>query len=211
MNAFKVATFITSGHWLGKNVVLEGKYWESIIDHMLDEIDPIFQNLSGFTPISSLINKRENIKLFTNVADVQLSDGIELKTHCHEITQRMLNFVEVSPSEKHLTEGETYLINRKKKWIIWHWEVESNFKINNNGVIVDRQDISKFSKFEKVYDLTKIFSEDKTLGCNFMQKLYEWLEYDVKEDRKKIERKMVVLAHFRDISKRAEIAHVSVI
>lgn len=204
MDESKLATYIETGHWSGEYAFLEKKHWKEIIERTLIDFGAIFKNLSGFAPISSLINKIDKRDLAE--IEIEMPEDISFGIHCHDVAIMMLDFVELFLKPwKDTSSGETYLLTRKMEWITWKWKMKSVFKKDANGIIVKEADFLTFSSFEKA-DLIDILAKNEGLGFHIVYCLSEWIEKDVKKEEEMFRKKQEVMLKVRGICQRSFIA-----
>lgn len=204
MDASKMANFVLSGEWPGEKRKIKPEQWERYISYFLSRSSDIFKSMSGFSPISSLINNKEKqyFQLFTDVNTVLLSEGIDLNTHCYQVSEKVIKNFELVKKEKSYQEKEKYLITRKKEWIIWYNYYETTFLKDCKGDVVGRMDISKFSKFE-LSNLATILSRDASMGFNIIDSIFLWFSLDIDRTRETLAQKEIIMNLAQQIHDRA--------
>lgn len=203
MDASKLATFIESGNWSGEKVKLENEHWKNIIERMLSEANNIFQYLSGFSPISSLIiNEKLMIR---DEGSLVFFHGLNMDTHCHQITEIFIGSEEDKSQRKIITTEERYFITRKKEWLVWKRTTEIIF-IEQSGIINDNRRNLLYSDFAKV-DLDYILNKKGSLGCSIVSNIFSWLKEDIQKSEGLLDKKREAIGFVRDIFHRSILAN----
>jgi hypothetical protein len=200
MDESRVADFISSGNWPGEKLELKAEYWQQIIERMLSECSKIYNSMSGFSPISSLIiNEKLEIR---DERSLVFFHNLSMNTHCHQVGEIFMGTREDNLQRTFQVIDEKYFITRKKEWLAWRRTIETVI-VNQNGITNDTKSSLLCSDFAKA-DLAYILNKKKNIGHLIASNIFGWLMEDIRGSESLLNKKREAMGFVRDIFRRSD-------